>query len=91
MTSNPKVRQKALDRVARFPQPRSHHLVDPWLSTSEYHCQNFQKLLADVDAGNLISPIVMQPYWSRLWIVQEILLARRVTVCHAGIRIDLWT
>jgi len=33
------------------------------------------------------APLFTLPYWSRLWIVQEILLARRITVHYDGLQL----
>lgn len=67
--------------------------VEVWLGAADSSCEEAMQFLIDDDddgghappahVTSCLNTLFSLPYWSRLWIVQEILLARRV-VLHYG-------
>lgn len=76
----------AHDGPGRFVRKRLHH----WTTDEEDNLLNdFENLVARLPTGeskrawNGINDIFHRPYWQRMWIVQEIVLARKVRF-HCG-------
>lgn len=47
---------------------------------------DYGQIFSPDDAGrlSLVQCMLKQPYWKRVWIIQEFILARKVTFCHGG-------